>query len=181
MSYKSIQMELSRERRIANAIHALLDGFGSYEFTSQEGKALLKEHPGDCVQFDTLNDNGWLKVSRVEYFDLPDYLTPRKTLITLSNGWQATVSGDVSEFTIGGESGFIGITIAKAEAFTDNMQGKRYYYKVREDFMKKANSEFVNKDDITNAMGELREKLNELEADYESLKALKAMFPDNKD
>lgn len=182
MSYKSIQMELSRERQIAHAIHVLLDEFGSEEFTSREGKALLKKHYDDCAQFDTLNHDGWFKVSRVEYFDLrgcdPIDIAWRFTLdngAIIVSGWRKFIGDRV--YSDGSYH-----TISAVEKLENvQPQGKRYYYTVREDFMEKANSEFVSKDDITNAMGELREKINELEADCSRLKALKAMFPDNKD
>lgn len=182
MSYKSIQMELSRERQIARAIRVLLDEFGSYEFTSREGKALLKKHFSDCAQFDTLNDNNWLKVSRVEYFDLlgcdPIDIAYR---FTLDNG--AIIVSDWRKF-VGDRVYSDGCyhTISAVEKLENvQPQGKRYYYTVREDFAQKAASEFVSKDDITDAMNELREKINELEADYSHLKALKAMFPDSED
>lgn len=181
MSYKSIQMELSRERQIAHAIRVLLDEFGSEEFTSREGKALLKKHFADCAQFDTLNHDGWFKVSRVEYFDLRGCDPVTMWRFTLDNG--AIIVSDWRKF-IGDRVYSDGSchTISAVEKLENvQPQGKRYYYTVREDFAQKANSEFVSKDDITDAMNELREKINELEADYSYLKALKAMFPDNKD
>lgn len=180
MSYKNIQMELSRESQIARAIHVLLDEFRSEEFTSREGKALLKKHYSDCAQFDTLNHDGWFKVSRVEYFDLRGYDPETMWRFTLDNG--AIVVSDWRKF-VGDRVYTDGCyhTITAVERLENvQPQGKRYYYTVREDFAQKAASEFVSEDDITDAMNELREKINELEANYESLKVLKAMFPDNK-
>ena len=182
MSNASIQMELFRNAQTANAIRVLLDEFKDGEFTSREGKALLKKHFNDCAQFDTLNDNGWLKVLRVEYFDLlgcnPIDIAWR---FTLDNG--ATIVSDWRKF-IGDRVYSDGCyhTISAVEKLENvQPQGKRYYYTVRKDFAQKAASEFVSEEDIEDAVRKTQKKLNELEADYESLKALKAMHFDSED
>jgi hypothetical protein len=178
----SIQMELFRNAQTANAICALLDEFKGGEFTSREGKALLKKHRSDCVQFDTLNDNNWFEVSRVEYFDLPDcdpidiawrFTLDNETVIV--SDWRRFVGDSVY-------SDGCYHTISAVEKLENvQPQGKRYYYKVRKNYAQKMAREFVRKDDIEDAMRKLQKKLNELEADYESLKALKAVHFDNED
>lgn len=166
MSYASIQMELARNAATAKAINILLDEFGSGEFTSREGKALLRKHR-EGAQFDTLNDNNWFKVSRVEYFDLPSpdyYYTDVMVgnLVYCSDGHFRKISA-----------------VKKRESV--QMQGKRYYYTVRKDYAEKMAREFVREEDIEKAMRKIQQKFAELEADYESLKALKAMHFDSED
>lgn len=182
MSYANIQMELSRNALTANAIRVLLDEFEGGEFTSREGKALLKKHYNDCAQFDTLNDNNWFEVSRVEYFDLlgcdPIDIAWRFTLdngVTIVSDWRKFVG----DFVYSDGCYHAISAVEKLENFQP--QGKRYYYKVREDYAQKMQREFVREEDIEDAMRKLQKKFSELEAEYESLKALKAMHFDSED
>ncbi len=133
--YASIEMELARNAATADAIRVLLDWFGDGEFTSREGRDVLRKFR-ECAQFDTLNNNNWFEVSRVEYFDLP--------------------------------------TSARS-------QGRRYYYSVRKDYAQKMAREFVREDDVDSAMRRLRNKMADLDAEYETLKALKALHFDSED
>lgn len=184
MSYANIQMELSRNAQTAHAIRVLLDEFNGGEFTSREGKALLKKHYNDCVQFDTLNDNDWFEVSRVEYFDLPADIEPYSYRVHFTDGYSALTRENLSYF-IGRKSWYDG-RIRRMSAFEEldtpvSVQGKRYYYRVREDYTQKMAREFVREEDIEDVMRKIQKKFAKLEAEYESLKALKAMHFDNED
>ena len=170
----SIQSELFRNKQTAKAIRVLLEEFEGGEFTSREGKALLRKHC-HCTQFDTLNNNNWFEVSRVEYFDLPD-CDPTDVMwrFTLDNG-TVVVSryhGSVGDFARSGNRYHEIFAVEKLENVQP--QGKRYYYKVREDYRQKMAREFVSEEDIENAMRKIQRKLTELEAHYDNLKALKA-------
>lgn len=179
----NIQTKLARNAATANAIRVLLDEFEGGEFTSREGKALLRKHR-EGAQFDNLNDNNWFKVSRVEYFDLPESVEPCSYRIWFADGSSSLTRDDYSRYV--GRKIWFDRHYRAVSAFEKldapvAQQGKRYYYTVREDYAEKMAREFVREEDIEKAMRKIQRKFAELEADYESLKALKAMHFDSED
>lgn len=71
MSTKIIEMRISNNKRVRNAVFVLINSFGGGEFTRRGGESVISVH-NDCASLSTLREGGWLAVTRVEYFEVKD-------------------------------------------------------------------------------------------------------------